>query len=54
MNIKSIRLIKTWLYEYLSDAEKETHRAMMISGKFNIEKEGELWIEFSQVIKESG
>jgi len=54
MKLINVRILKSWFYEYNSDKEKEIHKAMMISGKFNIEKEGELWIEFSQVIKESG
>lgn len=54
MKLVRVRKLKSWTYLYKTLAEKEEHKQNMLLGKFNIEKEGELWIEFSQVIKESG
>lgn len=50
MKLENIRKLKVWRYSYNSKKEKEEHQFHMLSAQFTIEKEGELWIEFSQSI----
>jgi len=51
--LKKIRNLKSFLYEYKNVHEKKIHKKNMLLAKFEIEKEEELSIEFSQIIKES-
>ncbi|MBZ9622921.1 hypothetical protein G9F71_008645 [Clostridium sp. FP2] len=53
MQLTKIRSLKVWLYEYESIQEKEEHKNNMLLAKFLIEKESELSVEYSQVVKES-
>lgn len=52
MVLKNIRQLKSFLYEYENKEELENHKSNMLQAKFEIEKETELSIEFSQVIDE--
>jgi hypothetical protein len=53
LQLTKVRALKAWQYEYENVQEKEEHKRNMILAKFLIEKESELEVEFSQVIKES-
>ena len=52
MQLTKVRKLKSWLYEYESVQEKEDHKINMVLAKFEIEKEEELKVEYSQIIKE--
>ncbi|MBK5242124.1 hypothetical protein [Clostridium sp.] len=52
MVLKNIRRLKSFLYEYENREEMEIHKENMLAAKFQIEKEENLEIEFSQVIEE--
>ena len=52
MKLLSVRNLKSFLYEYEDKSEMEDHRRNMLAAKFEIEKQEELTIEFSQVIEE--
>jgi hypothetical protein len=53
LQLVKVRKLKSWQYEYEDQAEKEEHKNNMILAKFQVEKEEELSVEFSQIIKES-
>jgi hypothetical protein len=52
LQLVKVRKLKSWLYEYEDAAEKEEHMKNMILAKFQVEREEELLVEYSQVIKE--
>ena len=52
MKLLSVRTIKVWRYQYKNAFQKNKHKQQMLLAKFEIEKERELEIEYSQTIKE--
>jgi len=53
LRLKNVRSLKVFEYEYESRRELEKHKEYMLKAKFEIEKQDERSIEFSQIIKES-
>jgi hypothetical protein len=53
LQLVKVRKLKSWLYEYEDQAEKEEHKRNMILAKFQVEKEEDLSVEYSQIIIES-